>query len=334
MTETQKKSNIIVTGCAGFIGFHLTKRLLELGYHVHGFDNINDYYKVSLKKDRLQLLKHTNFHFHEADLAAHEFQKTWEQISPQTVYHLAAQAGVRASLTHPEKYIQSNIQAFFHVLEACRKQAPEHFIYASSSSVYGNLNRAPFNESEPCNNPVSLYAATKKSNEMMAYTYSHLFHIRATGLRFFTVYGSWGRPDMAYYTFTKNLFDNKEIQLFEAKKQKRDFTHISDVVESLVRLKDKRPTLDSENQSYHRVLNIGAQNPITLLDMVKTIEDVTGREFLVQNLPAQKGEVLLTYANSQSLHDLIDYTPCVGFKEGYIEFFKWFKEYELSSLKN
>ena len=328
MKRTENNQNLIVTGCAGFIGFHLCRRLLDMGYTVHGFDNLNDYYKVQLKKDRIALLNHPRFHFYEEDLSSADLKNIWGKIKPQTVYHLAAQAGVRASLTHPEKYIQSNIQGFFQVLEALRQTPPEHCIYASSSSVYGHLNRAPFKETEPCNHPVSLYAATKKSNEMMASTYSHLFQIPLTGLRFFTVYGSWGRPDMAYYTFTKNLFENKEIQLFEAKKQKRDFTHVSDVVESLIRLKDKAPQYNPETQSFHRLLNIGAQNPITLLEMVKTIEEITGRKFISKDLPAQKGEVLMTYADSSSLQQLIDYVPKMTFRDGYLEFYTWFKNYE------
>ena len=318
---------ILVTGCAGFIGFHLTKKLLEAGHTIQGFDNINDYYSVDLKKARLENLRHPNFEFFQLDIATDEFTSKWTEFKPDYVYHLAAQAGVRASLTHPESYIHSNLQGFFKVIEAARHCPPKHLIYASSSSVYGNTAVAPFKETDPCNHPISLYAATKKSNELMAYTYSHLFQVPVTGLRFFTVYGSWGRPDMAYYSFSKNLLEGKEIQLFEAEKQRRDFTHISDVVESLVRLKELAPAIDAKDKSAARILNIGAQNPIPLLEMISTMEEVTGKKFKIKHMPLQKGEVSLTYSDSSALHRLTGYSPKVPFKEGYSEFYRWFQTY-------
>ncbi|WP_096185782.1 NAD-dependent epimerase [Evansella halocellulosilytica] len=331
--------NILVTGAAGFVGMHLAKRLLDEGHMVVGYDNLNDYYDVQLKKDRLEVLRsYDSFVFYEEDLADREalnhcFAK--EQID--VVINLAAQAGVRYSLENPHVYIDSNIQGFTNILEACRHFDIKHLIYASSSSVYGANVKMPFSTSDEVNHPISLYAATKKSNELMAHTYSHLYNIPTTGLRFFTVYGPYGRPDMAYYSFTKNIVEGKTIKVFNNGEMMRDFTYIDDIVDGIVRLIDMPPQADdswdrenpdpSSSYAPYKLYNIGNNQPVKLMDFIQTLEKHLGIEAKKEFLPMQPGDVQATYADIDSLNKATGFNPTTTIDEGLKNFVDWYKEY-------
>jgi UDP-glucuronate 4-epimerase len=325
---------ILITGAAGFIGYHLSKQLLFEGYYIIGFDNLNDYYDVSLKQARLDLLQaHDNFTFFKGDLSDKpSVNSLFEQHKPEVVINLAAQAGVRYSITHPDAYINSNIIGFFNILEVCRNFGTEHLVYASSSSVYGANKKTPYSVEDKTDEPVSLYAATKKSNELLAYSYSKLYDIPATGLRFFTVYGEYGRPDMAYFSFTNKMVKGEPIQLFNDGDMYRDFTYIDDIVSGIVNVITKPPVAD-ENNARHKVYNIGNNSPVKLLDFVDILENsllehgiITGRakkEFL----PMQKGDVYRTYADVDDLVRDFGFKPGTTLKDGLDKFAKWYKEY-------
>ncbi|WP_219914496.1 NAD-dependent epimerase [Thalassobacillus sp. CUG 92003] len=329
---------ILVTGSAGFIGAHAAKRLLELGHSIIGIDNMNDYYSVQLKKDRLTLLTHEHYSFEQIDLANRdEVQHIFKTYQPTTVIHLAAQAGVRYSLENPHAYITSNIVGFMNILEACRHHQVEHLIYASSSSVYGMNTKMPFSVHDNVDHPVSLYAATKKANELMAHTYSHLYGLPTTGLRFFTVYGPWGRPDMALFRFTKAILDGKPIKLYNNGDMKRDFTYIDDIVEGMIRLIDLPPaptpqwdahSADPGTSSapYH-IYNIGSNKPIKLMDFVTALENKLGIKAKKDFLPFQDGDVQITYADVQDLMKKVGYQPNTPLQHGIGKFVDWYKEY-------
>jgi UDP-glucuronate 4-epimerase len=331
--------NILVTGAAGFIGFHLTRRLLDEGYFVIGLDNLNDYYDVQLKKDRLKLLEgNDQFKFHQIDLADKErLYQLFEDKPIPIVINLAAQAGVRYSLTNPHSYVSSNLVGFVNILEACRHYSVGHLIYASSSSVYGANVTTPFSTKDSVDHPVSLYAASKKANELMAHTYSHLFQIPTTGLRFFTVYGPWGRPDMAYYSFTKDIIADNPIKVFNNGDMRRDFTYIDDIVEGIVRLLDKPPTYNSEydrlnpdpSSSYapYKIYNIGNHNPVKLMDFIMVLEKLIGKKAKIEFLPMQAGDVKETYADITDLHKDVGFYPSTSIEEGLAHFVKWYKLY-------
>lgn len=331
--------NILVTGAAGFIGFHLSKRLLAQNYHVIGIDNLNEYYDVLLKKERLKLLdEHPNFEFYKIDLAEEESLKTlFQNHSIEIVINLAAQAGVRYSLTNPHSYIHSNLLGYTNILEACRHYHVKHLIYASSSSVYGANSNIPFSTSDSVDHPVSLYAATKKANELMAHTYSHLYNIPTTGLRFFTVYGPWGRPDMAYYTFTKDIFEGNTIKVFNNGDMRRDFTFIDDIVEGIIQLLDHPPEYNNDwdkknpdpSSSYapYKIYNIGNNNPVKLMDFIQILEKHIGKTAKVEFLPMQPGDVKETYADISDLHQDIGFYPRTSIEAGLGQFVNWFKQY-------
>jgi len=329
---------IIVTGAAGFIGSHLSKRLLKEGYQVAGIDNINNYYSTQLKEDRLTLLEDENFTFYRTDLENLEsINKIFEKHEPNIVINLAAQAGVRYSLENPHAYIQSNIVGFTNILEACRHFNIEHLIYASSSSVYGANTIKPFTTNDNIDHPLSLYAATKKSNELMAHTYSHLYNLPTTGLRFFTVYGPWGRPDMALFLFTKAIVNGESIDVFNHGEMMRDFTYIDDIVESITRL-TKRPakpnndwsgTNPDPGSSYapYKVYNIGNNSPVRLMDFIEAIETKLGKKAKKNYLPLQPGDVPETYADVTDLIRDIDFQPQTTIQEGINEFIDWYVNY-------
>lgn len=333
--------NILVTGAAGFIGFHLSKRLLAQGYHVIGVDNLNEYYDVLLKKERLKIVeKNANFEFYKIDLANRESLKPiFEDKSINIVINLAAQAGVRYSLSNPHSYVHSNLFGFINILEACRHYQVEHLIYASSSSVYGANSKIPFSTKDSVDHPVSIYAATKKSNELMAHTYSHLFNIPTTGLRFFTVYGPWGRPDMAYYSFTKDIFEGNTIKVFNKGDMSRDFTFIDDIVEGVIRLLDHPPKYnrnwDRENpdpsSSYapYKIYNIGNNNPVKLMDFIHLLEKLIGQKATVELLPMQPGDVKATYADITNLQKDVGFYPTTTLEIGLGHFVDWYKKYHL-----
>ncbi|RUO79899.1 protein CapI [Idiomarina tyrosinivorans] len=318
----------LVTGCAGFIGYHLAERLLQQGWQVVGIDNLNDYYSVELKHDRLALLQqHDGFEFIKADISDPQlYSDTLAQQAFSTVFHLAAQAGVRYSLENPHAYVQSNLVGFVNILEWLRQHPPQHFIYASSSSVYGNNKQAPFTTDQKVDSPVSLYGATKKSNEVMAHSYSHLFNIPATGLRFFTVYGPLGRPDMAPIKFASRIMRGDKIDVYNHGNLARDFTYVDDIVEGMVRLIDKAP--NTENGAPHRVFNIGRGQPVQLLDFIKCLEQALGREADKQYLPMQEGDVERTWADTKSLEQVTGFTPQVSLEQGIARFAEWFKRYQ------
>jgi UDP-glucuronate 4-epimerase len=330
---------ILVTGAAGFIGMHLSKRLLEQGYEVVGIDNLNDYYDPQLKEDRLLLLKkYERFTFIKMDLVDREgILKLFETYSFPYVIHLAAQAGVRYSLQNPHAYVDSNLVGFVNMMEACRHYPVKHFIYASSSSVYGANTKMPFSTSDNVDHPVSLYAATKKANELIAHTYSHLYSIPTTGLRFFTVYGPWGRPDMAYFTFTKQILESKPIKVFNHGNMKRDFTYIDDIVEGIVRLIDKPPVSNpnwdrscpdpSSSYAPYKIYNIGNNKPVRLMDFIKTLESLLGVKAKMQLLPMQPGDVEATYADIDDLQKAVGFQPSTSIEDGLREFVKWYKHY-------
>ena len=324
----QSEQTILVTGAAGFIGYHLSRRLLESGYRVAGIDNCNAYYDPSLKRARLkELLAYGCFLFLEGDLSKPDVVETlFAEIKPEIVVHLAAQAGVRYSIENPRAYIESNVVAFFNMLEGVRKHPVAHFLYASSSSVYGNREQTPFSIQDRVDKPISLYAATKKSNELFAYTYSHLYEIPATGLRFFTVYGPFGRPDMAYYKFTKSIFEGKPIDVYNNGDMLRDFTYVDDVTSCVERMLFVPPKPD-ETGARNAVYNIGNNQPVRLLDFIHALEDATGKRAELRFLPMQAGDVEKTYADISETQRDFDFSPKTGVAEGLGHFVSWYKEY-------
>ena len=335
---------IIVTGSAGFIGFHLSKKLLENGYEVIGVDNLNEYYDLKLKLARIKLLekiskeKKVKFILEKLSLQDSDcIRRIFSQNKPKIVYSLAAQAGVRYSIDNPSSYIQSNIVGFSNILESCRYFNVENLIYASSSSVYGGNKIMPFREDQTVDHPVSLYAVTKKSNELMAHSYSHLYKLPVIGLRFFTVYGPWGRPDMALFIFTKNILEDKPIQIFNNGDMIRDFTYIDDIIESLYLLKDRAAEVESnfdylnpdpsESWAPHKIFNIGNSNPIKLMDYINEIEEALGKKAIKEYLPMQPGDVKATFADTSKLENWINFKPNTSIKNGVAKFVKWYKFY-------
>ncbi|AND42258.1 NAD-dependent epimerase [Cytobacillus oceanisediminis] len=330
---------ILVTGAAGFVGFHLTNRLLKEGFNVIGIDNINDYYDTKLKQDRLAILEdYSNFTFYETDLAdRYKIENLFQNNKFEVVINLAAQAGVRYSLENPNAYIDSNLVGFTNILEGCRNSKVKHLLYASSSSVYGANVKMPFSVHDNVDHPVSLYAATKKANELMAHTYSHLYGIPTTGLRFFTVYGPWGRPDMAYFSFTQKILNEEPIKVFNHGKMKRDFTFIDDIVEGIVRLIDKAPQPNKDwdrknpdpGTSYapYQIFNIGNNKPVELMEFINTLEELLGKKANMEFLPMQAGDVEATYADIEDLQMKVGYAPSTTLKDGLAEFVKWYRTY-------
>ena len=327
---------ILVTGSIGFIGFHLTKRLLDEGFVVIGIDNINDYYDVSLKLARLEILKQKDrFKFYQLDLSDRQgIENLFQSHSFDIVVNLAAQAGVRYSLENPYAYVDSNLVGFVNLLEGCRHQKSKHLVYASSSSVYGVNKKIPFSTKDNVDHPISLYAATKKANELMAHTYSHLYNLPTTGLRFFTVYGAWGRPDMSYFIFTKRILEGKPIKVFNYGKMQRDFTYIDDIVEGVVRVMQHIPTpkqaqenvVDS-NKAPYALYNIGNNQPIELIDFITAIEKSLGITAKKEFLPIQPGDVPVTYADVDDLFKAIGFKPSTPLEEGISNFVRWYRDF-------
>lgn len=319
---------ILVTGAAGFIGYHLSRRLLSEGNSVIGLDNLNDYYDPELKKARLKLLEPMRgFRFIKGDLTDSELiDRIFMENRPEIVVNLAAQAGVRYSIENPESYINSNLIGFFRILEACRHYPVRHLVYASSSSVYGNQEKTPFSVDDRADQPISLYAATKRSGEMMGYCYSHLYGIPMTGLRFFTVYGPWGRPDMAYFSFTRKILAGETIRVFNFGDQYRDFTYVDDIVEGIMRLLDDPPEAKGGN-ARHRVYNIGNNHPEKLLRFIEILEDTIGKTAKKEFLPAQPGDVFQTYADIGPLERDYGFRPGTSLEEGLKRFYQWYASY-------
>lgn len=324
--DTTKK--ILVTGAAGFIGFHLSKLLLQKGVTVIGFDDINDYYDVNLKYARLAILeKFENFTFVKGDLADKTVvDNLFSENKFDIVVNLAAQAGVRYSIENPQVYIESNVIGFFNILEACRNNPVEHLLYASSSSVYGNQQKTPFSTDDDVSKPISLYAATKKSNELMAYTYSHLYGIPSTGLRFFTVYGPYGRPDMAYFSFTQKIIKGETIKIFNDGDMYRDFTYVDDIVKGIENMLCNPPEAD-ENGDRATVYNIGNNSPEKLMYFIETLEKALGKTAQKEFLPMQPGDVYQTYADVTPLIEKYGFKPSTSIEDGLAKFVEWYKEY-------
>ena len=331
--------NIIVTGAAGFIGYHLSLRLLKNGYLVTGIDNLNPYYDIRLKEARLEMLKSfENFLFIKMDLSDRAgLDKVFKNDQLDVVVNLAAQAGVRYSLENPYAYVDSNIAGFINILECCRHHGVKHLVFASSSSVYGANTKMPFSIHHNVDHPVSLYAATKKANELMAHTYSHLFGLPCTGLRFFTVYGPWGRPDMALFLFTHAILDGKPIQVFNHGKMQRDFTYIDDIIEGVVRVMGKLPEpnpawngeFPDPGTSYtkFKLYNIGNNNPVELMEFISVIENILGKKAKKEFLDLQPGDVVATYADIDDLTKDVGFKPQTPLKVGIERFIAWYKEY-------
>ncbi|MDI6686733.1 MAG: NAD-dependent epimerase [Desulfobacterales bacterium] len=332
-------NKVLVTGAAGFIGFHLAKRLLDSGCHVAGVDNLNHYYDVKLKEDRLAILAaYENFEFHKIDLLdKNGLEKIFGNTSFDVVVNLAAQAGVRYSLTNPGAYVDSNIAGFVNILEGCRHNNVKHLVFASSSSVYGANTKMPFSIHDNVDHPVSLYAASKKSNELMAHTYSHLFQLPCTGLRFFTVYGPWGRPDMALFLFTKAILAGKPIEVFNHGNMERDFTYIDDIVEGVIRVMNRLPKPNQKwsgdapdpGSSYapYKLYNIGNNNPVKLMDFIAAIESTLGKKAEKEFLDLQPGDVPATYADIDDLIKDVGFKPATTIKTGISRFLSWYKDY-------
>ena len=328
-----------MTGVAGFIGMHSAKKLLDDGHEIIGIDNLNDYYDVTLKEDRLKTLEgYKNFKFLKLDIKNQkDVLDLFKKESPQRVLHLAAQAGVRYSIENPYVYIDSNIQGFINILEGCRAIQTEHLVFASSSSVYGGNAKVPFSEHDNVDHPVSLYAATKKANELMAHTYSHLYHIPTTGLRFFTVYGPWGRPDMSPMLFTKAILASEPIQVFNHGDMMRDFTYIDDIVASVNETLFKTATPNSNFDAHHpdpatshapyRIFNIGNSQPIPLMQFIETIEDALGKKAIKKMMGMQAGDVKITSADTSELNQWVNFKPNTSIKEGVKRFVDWYKNY-------
>ena len=330
---------VLVTGAAGFIGMHCALRLLERGDVVLGLDNLSDYYDVRLKEARLeQLAKHPGFRFFRMDISNREaVQKLFGEEQPQRVLHLAAQAGVRYSLVNPDAYVRSNLVGFANVLEACRDAGVGHLVFASSSSVYGGNAKLPFAEGDPVDHPVSVYAATKRSNELMAHAYAHLYRLPCTGLRFFTVYGPWGRPDMALFLFTRAILEGKPIDVFNHGRMERDFTYIDDIAEGVVRVLERpaapdlaydprRPDLATSNAPW-RIYNIGNHQPVNLLTYIETLEDALGRKAVKNFLPLQPGDVPVTHAEVDALRSAVGFAPSTPVQSGVRRFVDWYCSY-------
>lgn len=331
---------ILITGTAGFIGFHVANILLKRGDTVIGIDSINDYYAVSLKLARLaeagiehpssvltQSAKYPNYFFQNIDISEDEaLDLLFSEHHFDRVINLAAQAGVRYSLENPKAYITANVMGFMNILENCRHHEIKHLVYASSSSVYGNSDQVPFKETDNVDHPVSIYAATKKSNELMAHSYSHLYQLPTTGLRFFTVYGPWGRPDMAPMLFTKAISEGTPIKVFNKGDLSRDFTYIDDIVNGVIAVMDKIPSA-SEKQPFYRLFNIGNATPVKLMDFIQTLESALGKVAVKEMYPMQDGDVKQTYADVSALKALCDYVPKTSLKEGIGEFVEWYQKY-------
>ena len=332
-------AKILVTGAAGFIGFHLTRRLIERGDEVVGLDNLNDYYDVSLKEARLeQLQRLDNFRFVRLDLADREgMAALFKEERFERVVNLAAQAGVRYSLINPHAYVDSNLTGFMNILEGCRHNEVEHLVYASSSSVYGANTSMPFSVHDNVDHPVSLYAASKKANELMAHTYAHLYRLPVTGLRFFTVYGPWGRPDMALFLFTKAILAGEPIDVFNYGKMRRDFTYVDDIVEGVMRTLDNTAAPNPDWDGAHpdpgtssapsRLYNIGNNNPVELLDLIATLEKALGRSAEKNLMPIQPGDVPATYADVDDLMNDVGFKPSTSIADGVNRFVAWYREY-------
>ncbi|MDF2802077.1 MAG: capsular biosynthesis protein CpsI [Anaerocolumna sp.] len=330
---------ILITGSSGFIGFHLSKLLLDSGYKVIGIDNMNNYYDTRIKESRLNIIiQKQNFIFHKIDLKDKvEIDTLFKKYQIDYVINLAAQAGVRYSITNPYAYVDSNLIGFINILEACRNNPVKHLLYASSSSVYGGNKVAPFSTKHNVDHPVSLYAATKKSNELMAHTYSHLYNIPTTGLRFFTVYGPWGRPDMAYFSFTRDILENKAIKVFNHGKMERDFTYIDDIVEGINKLIDKPPVANLEwNESEddvstsfapYKIYNIGNNQPVQLMKFINVLEEKIGKQAEKIYMDMQPGDVLRTYADVSDLEKDINFKPGTSIEDGIGKFVDWYMDY-------
>jgi UDP-glucuronate 4-epimerase len=309
---------VLVTGAAGFIGMHSAERLLARGDEVIGVDNLSPYYSVELKRDRLKRL--ARMRFYELDLAdAAALTRTFAREKPDAVLHLAAQAGVRYSLEHPETYVQANLVGFANLLECCRHHRPRHLVYASSSSVYGKNPKLPWSETDNVDYPISLYAATKKANELMAHTYSHVHGLSTTGLRYFTVYGPWGRPDMSAMIFARAILEGKPIPVFNHGDMQRDFTYVDDIVEGTLRVLDK--------PAPYAIYNIGNHQPVRLLDYVAALERVLGRKAIVEMKPMQPGDVKATYADTRALNQAVGFAPSTPLESGLARFAEWFRSY-------
>ena len=331
--------NYLVTGAAGFIGFTVCRRLLEAGFSVVGIDNLNDYYDVRLKQDRVELLKaFPGFTFERVDIADRAaMDSLFSRHFFQRVIHLAAQAGVRYSLENPHVYVDSNVVGHLNVLEGCRHHKIEHLIYASSSSVYGLNRKLPFSTEDSVDHPVSLYAATKKANELMSHSYSHLYQLPVTGLRFFTVYGPWGRPDMALFKFTRAMLAGEAIDVYNYGQMQRDFTYIDDIVEAIFLLQDKIPQPDPEwtvesgsaakSSAPYSIYNIGNSQPVALMDYINALEDALGITAKKNMLPLQAGDVLDTSADTAELYNLINFKPDTSVREGVKKFVSWYRDY-------
>ena len=336
---------ILITGASGFIGFHLAKLLLKNNYEVVGIDNMNDYYDIRLKEGRLEILKkYDNYTFYKIDLKDKEsIDNLFEKYKFDYVINLAAQAGVRYSIENPYAYVDSNLIGFMNILEACRHYPVKHLLYASSSSVYGGNKVAPFSTEHHVDHPVSLYAATKKSNELMAHTYSHLYKIPTTGLRFFTVYGPWGRPDMAYFSFTDAIMNDKPIKVFNHGKMERDFTYIDDIVEAIYKLLPLAPKAnpewdelkDKQSESFapYKVYNIGNNQPVQLEKFISVLEDKIGKTAVKNYMEMQPGDVVRTYADTSDLEKAINFRPSTSIEEGLEKFANWYKEFYNIEIK-
>lgn len=326
---------ILITGAAGFIGYHTAKRCCEEGLEVIGIDNLNDYYSVELKHGRLaQLAAYPNFRFQQMDIVDKgALMELFQTHAFTDVIHLAAQAGVRYSLDNPDAYAESNLIGFLNMLEACRSYKPAHFIYASSSSVYGLNGKMPFSVEDRADCPISFYAATKRANELMAYSYSHLYGIQTTGLRFFTVYGPWGRPDMALFKFSKAILENRPIDIYNEGQMSRDFTHIDDIVESIVRLRLRPPSWRASLEAGEsqvtagKVYNIGRGQPVKLLDFVDCLEMTIGIKAQRRLLPMQAGDVVETWADVTALAEWVEFYPTISVETGVASFVKWYRDY-------
>ena len=319
---------IFITGAAGFIGYHLALRLLSKGYAVHGMDNLNAYYEVALKKERLKRLSYyPGFSFTEGDISDKDaVEGVFTKLSPKIVVNLAAQAGVRYSIDHPRDYIDSNIVGFFTILEACRHHSVNHLVYASSSSVYGNQEKTPFSVTDPVDHPISLYAATKKSNELMAYTYSHLYGVPTTGLRFFTVYGPFGRPDMAYFKFANKIMKDEPITIYNHGDMYRDFTYVDDIVTGIENLLP-HPPQDGFGGDPYRIYNIGNSTPVKLMTFIEILEKALGKEAQKEYLPMQPGDVYQTFADVSALEKDFGFKPTTTIEEGLKKFAQWYIAY-------
>ena len=339
--RTQKMKKVLVTGAIGFIGYHLTERLLKEGYAVVGIDNINSYYDVRLKYAKLPILginedsiwpnvpyqstKHKHFKFVKLDIKdRYNLEKLFETEKFDIVCNLAAQAGVQYSIQDPHTYVENNITGFINIIDACRQHKIEHFVYASSSSVYGNREDVPFKESDNVDHPISLYAASKKANELIAHSYSHLFNLKTTGLRFFTVYGPWGRPDMAPFIFVKRISEGKPITVFNNGDMERDFTYVDDIVEGVYKVIQENSTPEN-----YKIYNLGNSKPVNLNDFINTIENVVGEKAIIYYKPMREGDVVRTYSDISKLQKDYGYIPKSDIKEGIRRFIEWYEKYYL-----